>query len=460
MWRRLIVYRIQDSRFARRRPDGFRLFFFVSLGCAGISVIIKHDSCRVCGDEMHFSLSTLILRFVVSFICMQSVAVAGSLIVFRLHRNKKAWLWMLPVMVYLNSAYLFLFNQVTVSPQLKTLLDYFLMYPFFAYMLVCIVLTPFFIVSGVIVLLIKLYAALQKGDTVSAKDHPVDEERRDFLKIAASGIMLPMAGSSLYGSYIGKNRLRVEHLELAFSDLPDGMDGFTLAQISDIHTGPFMVGQDLAAIVRKINSLEPDITVITGDIINWGSSYIEEAAVELSRLQSRAGVFAVLGNHDFYCNTAYLCARLETAGIQVIRDQYRTVSTNASTPPVYLVGLDDPLVRGYAADQSQLLRRVTGDIPERGFKILLSHRPAIFDHAAAEGIPLTLAGHTHAGQAIMPNPGGHGLSLARIAHVRDYGLYTHNNSYLYINRGIGVVGPPVRINCPREISRIVLREKV
>jgi uncharacterized protein len=407
---------------------------------------------------MHFSLSTLIFRFVASFICMQSIAVAGMLIVFRLHRNKRAWLWILAGMAYLNAAYLFMFNQITLSPLAKTLLDYFLMYPFFTYMLVCIVLALFFIVSGIIMLLLKLYTRLQISRPGTEQARTVNDERRDFLKIAASGIMLPMAGSSLYGSYIGKNRLAVEHLELAFEGLPDGMDGFTLAQISDIHTGPFMNGQDLADIAREINSLSPDITVITGDIINWGSSYIEEAVEGLSRLKSRAGVFAVLGNHDFYCNTPLLCSRLEAAGIQVVRDQYRTVAAPACLP-LYLIGLDDPLVRGRRADSSQVLHRVARSIPEGGFKILLSHRPAIFEDAAAHGVQLTLAGHTHAGQVILPNPGGHGLSLARIAYERDYGLYMHANSYLYINRGIGVVGPPVRINCPREISRIVLRTK-
>jgi predicted MPP superfamily phosphohydrolase len=81
----------------------------------------------------------------------------------------------------------------------------------------------------------------------------------------------------------------------------------------------------------------------------------------------------------------------------------------------------------------------------------------VFDLAAKQGVHLTLAGHTHGGQIILPSVSGHGLSLASIAYMYDYGLYQKENSFLYVNKGLGVVGPPVRVNCPREITRIVLR---
>lgn len=413
---------------------------------------------------MPFSFATIILRFVVSFVIVQSVAVAGILFIFKRHRNKRVLLLACACMAYLNAAYFFMFNPTGPSPEIKTLIDYFLMYPFFAYMLVCIALLPLLALAGAGSLLKRFIMLLQtlfsgKGASPQRTGMVFQEERREVMKLLASGIMLPVAGGSLYGSYIGKNRLRVENLELPFPDAPESLDGFRIAQISDIHTGPFMDERALAEIVQRINSLNPHIVVITGDIINWGSAYVEEAVRGLAGIQARHGVFAVLGNHDYYCEVGRLCSGLERAGIQVLRDRYCHIAPGGAAAGLYLIGIDDPLVRGFAVKPASLLTGVMKGIPEGGFTVLLSHRPGIFDHACRAGIRLTLAGHTHAGQVILPGADGHGISLARIAYQRDYGMYRSGAAYLYINRGLGVVGPPVRINCPQEITSIVVKRR-
>ncbi len=110
-------------------------------------------------------------------------------------------------------------------------------------------------------------------------------------------------------------------------------------------------------------------------------------------------------------------------------------------------------------DDFPFVRETLKDVPKDSFKVLLSHRPNVFDLAAKQGVHLTLAGHTHAGQIILPSLSGHGPSLASIAYEYDYGLYQKEKSFLYVNKGLGVVGPPIRVNCPREITRIVLRKK-
>lgn len=406
---------------------------------------------------MPFSFATIILRFVVSFVVVQGVAVAGVLFVFKGHRNRRVLLLCLACMAYLNAAYLFMFNQTGLSPEMKPFVEYFLMYPFFAYMLVCIIMLPWLALAGIAVLFTRLFMFLQSRFFEQAGQSRTggfvfQEERRDVMKLLASGIMLPVAGGSLYGSCIGKNRLRVENVALPFSDAPGAIDGFRIVQISDIHAGPFMDGRTLPEIVQRINSLKPHMVAITGDIINWGSSYLDEAVRGLSGIQAQCGVYAVLGNHDYYCDLKKLCAGLERAGIQVLRDRYCQPAAG-----LYLIGIDDPLVRGHAVGPSALFTRVMQGIPEDGFTVLLSHRPTIFDHASVAGIRLTLAGHTHGGQVILPGSDGHGISLARLIYRRDYGLYRSGASLLYINRGIGVVGPPVRINCPQEITSIVVR---
>ncbi|MEI6125611.1 MAG: metallophosphoesterase [Pseudomonadota bacterium] len=399
----------------------------------------------------------MILRFVVSFIAIQLVAVAGGLFAFKQHKNKRTLLYTGLSVLYLNSAYLFLFSPIVDSHQAKTIIDCLIMYPFFAYMLACIVLSPFFILSGAIVLLIKFFSRMKQQKNDPEQSSAFDDGRRGFMKMFTAALVVPMAGSSLYGSYIGKNRLEVEKSDLVFHDLPEALEGFTIAQISDIHVGPFMDKETLKGIIQQVNGLSPDLVVITGDIINWGSSYIDEAAQSLSGLKARRGVFAVLGNHDFYCDTDAFCRALENAGVQMLRNTRAIIGGKGSDSQLHLIGIDDPGGSWYANNHFPCLEKALRGIPQKSFKVLLSHRPNVFEHAARENIQLTLAGHTHGGQVILPDSNGHGWSLARIAHEHDYGLYRQNGSCLYVNRGLGVVGPPVRINCPREITRIMLR---
>jgi len=411
---------------------------------------------------MTASLFAIMMRFVFSFIVLQFVAVAGSLFMFRQHKNRRAWLWAAAALTYLNTAYYFLFKPPPEAAALRALVEYALLYPFFAYMLVCMALVPLFAAAGLYSLLAKLApsAGSFRRSPAAQQGSAPDAGRRDFMKLLASAAALPMAGSSLYGSYVGKNKLAVEDAAITFAGLPAALDGFTIAQISDIHAGPFMDKRELQEIVKQVTDLDADIAVITGDIINWGSAFLPDVFDGLAGIRARSGVFAVLGNHDHYCNTAELCRGVERAGVQMLRDRFLPLTRAGSEGPLYLAGIDDPLVRGYAVDSSCLLQKVMRGIPDGGFTVLLSHRPSIFDHAAAAGIQLTLSGHTHGGQFILPGSGGgHGWSLARLRYERDYGLYRHHKAFLYINRGIGVVGPPVRINCPREITKIVLRRE-
>ena len=394
---------------------------------------------------------------------MQLVVALGCIYVFRPFKNKRTWFFVLGYVICLHSSYLFLFSPPAVSPHVRIFIEYTVLYPFFIYMLMCLVLTPFFIISGAVFLMLRLFSSLWsllwiKEGKGESENRVVDVERRTFMKVLTSGIVLPMAGCSFYGAYIGKDRLKIEEENLFFRDLPDGMDGLTIVQISDIHAGPFMDSYRLTGFVEIVNRLAPDVVAITGDIINWGISYTGEIVKVLSGIEAREGVFAILGNHDFYCDVDDLCRQLERAGIKVLRNRWSRIYRNGGASPIYIAGIDDPLGSWYLNKSFPFLKSTIRSIPEGSFKVLLSHRPNAFDCAVAEGVQLTLAGHTHGGQIIMPVPGGHGVSLARFAYERDYGLYRKENSCLYVNRGLGVVGPPVRINCPREISRIVLRK--
>ena len=410
---------------------------------------------------MRIDISMLILRFVTSFVTVQAIAVTGCVFAFKKHKNLKVWLATLAGMLYLNCAYFFLFNPVELRDQFGITIDYALIYPFFAYMLICIALAPLFVAAAARAGIARIFSRRGAASPSGAPAPECAYQRREFLKMMAAGVAVPVAVPSLYGMYVGSAQLRVDDVELAFPDLPAGLNGFTIIQISDLHVGPFMDSAALQSIVRRINAMAPDLVAVTGDIINWGSSCLDEAAEGLAGLQAEHGVYAILGNHDFFCDTKGLCGKLEKNGVQMLRNEWREIRPEGGAGLLQLVGIDDPQGRWRSGMHDAFLKKALRNAPDAGFRVLLSHRPTVFDAAADLGVRLTLAGHTHAGQMILPFgiENSHNWSFARLFYERDYGLYDKNGAFLYINRGLGVVGPPMRINCPREITRITLRQK-
>lgn len=398
----------------------------------------------------------MILRFVLTFGSVQLIAVAGCLAALRKHASPRAWLAAIGIVLYLNCAYFFLFSPVGIHERFRGAIDYLLIYPFFAYMLVCLALAPLFAAAAAAGGAIRFLTALA-GRRPAAPERPgCDPQRRNFLRAMAAGVAAPVAVPSLYGLYIGSARLRIDEVPVYFPDLPPQLDGFTIAQISDPHVGPFMDAAMLQRIAGRISGMAPDMIAITGDIINLGSDYIDEAAEGLAGLQAAYGVYGVLGNHDFYCDTKLLCAKLERAGVQLLRNDWRDIRLE-NGGIVQIAGIDDPRVRRGRDMHAPHLDRALRDAPGGRFRVLLSHRPTVFEAAAQRGCRLTLAGHTHAGQLIVPLGSGRRWSFARLYYEHDYGLFARDAARLYVNRGLGVVGPPMRINCPREITRLVLR---
>jgi len=395
------------------------------------------------------------------FLAMQLITFAGLFYVFR-PKNRKLLLYALVYILFLHNSYFFLFSPISSSLFVRLALEYLILYPYFIYMLICMVMTPFFILAGVLLVLARffLWVGSRAGEHKQADDGlGVDAGRRIFMKVLTSSVVLPLAGCSVYGAYVERDRVEVTEEELFYKDLPKDLDGFTITQISDIHAGPFMDGYRLKGFVDKMNALESDLVVITGDIINWGSTFIREAIDVLSGLKAKKGVFAVLGNHDFYGDLKDLCNNLEKSGVIVLRNKYEKIYNEDKRSCFYLAGIDDPRGSWYLNEDFPFVKDTLKDVPKDGFKVLLSHRPNVFDLAAKQGVHLTLAGHTHGGQIILPSVSGHGPSLASIAYKHDYGLYQKENSFLYVNKGLGVVGPPVRVNCPREITRIILKRR-
>jgi predicted MPP superfamily phosphohydrolase len=231
--------------------------------------------------------------------------------------------------------------------------------------------------------------------------------------------------------------------------------GLRIVQISDLHIGNGLEGARLERMVERVNALDPDVLAITGDIFDYDPAWLEHGARILGGLRARHGVFAVLGNHDHYVGREAVAEALRehAPAIRLLREDVARLSTRSA---FYIAGVDDPGTDWAGRDiHIEALERLGGKLPDDGPVVLLVHRPEAFAQAERLGFPLVLAGHTHGGQIALPLAGRH-INLARFISSFDRGFYRRGRSRLYVNRGLGVAGPAIRLNCTREIATIVL----
>jgi predicted MPP superfamily phosphohydrolase len=296
--------------------------------------------------------------------------------------------------------------------------------------------------------------------------------RRRFISSLAPVAPAALLGTAAYGVYgsIGDIDLSRE-VPIPIPNLPHQLNGFRITQISDLHFGPYIRARDMAPVVELVNSVRSELIVITGDFLDHSLELLGEARQTLGRLRAPYGVFGILGNHDYYSDqrnpvTGYpgcerLMAGLEPAGIQFLRNERASIVVGGAE--LLLAGLDwlgatrgDPNIYQQRSTREALDGILRGSNPE-AVRVLLAHHPHSFADAQQLDIPLTLSGHTHGGgQVVLGQINGVpiGLSALRFRYIR--GLYEEGGRHLYVNRGIGFFGIPIRINCPPEISRFRL----
>ena len=267
--------------------------------------------------------------------------------------------------------------------------------------------------------------------------------------------MTVVAGAAFVGSAIGalgKDNYAFSNIPIPIANLPDEFDGFTIAFISDIHSSVFMTRETMKGYASVINAMRPDCVIIAGDFVNSMAEEVYPFAEAFSDLQAPFGVYGVLGNHDYYTRNVDLVAReVAAGGIRLLVNEH--VDLRKGNAKIHLLGVDDVGNRRRAA---QLFDQAARGTFEGTPKILMCHRPYYFEEAADRSIDLSLTGHTHGGQIVLARIGNEVIAPARMASPYVAGLYSIGSSRMYVSRGIGTVGIPVRINCPPEITRIRL----
>lgn len=254
-----------------------------------------------------------------------------------------------------------------------------------------------------------------------------------------------------YGALRTARDYDVKKVELKFPNLPSGFDGFTIAQVSDIHSGIHMDEKEMRSILEIVNAQHAQALALTGDYVDTRASEIGPVARVFSESRTDYGIFGCMGNHDLFDNYPAIAGALNNSGITMLDNAHRTI--RVSGDEINILGLADS---GRRYDLSNLDEARKGIDPD-SFQVLLVHRPSYFPRATAAGIPLQLSGHTHGGQV--------GLKLGPISinpvHLFEkyaQGHYQDGTSNLYVNPGVGMVFAPIRLSVRPEITLITLRK--
>lgn len=242
---------------------------------------------------------------------------------------------------------------------------------------------------------------------------------------------------------------KVVRVSVSLKDLPKELEGFTIAQITDVHVGPTIKGRYLKGIVRKVNALNADVIAITGDMVDGKVDRLAKDTKPLSELESRHGAYVVTGNHEYYSGADAWIHEFKRLGLIPLQNSHVVIHHNNAR--LVLAGINDYSAHRFDAAQASDPEAALAGSPEGAPKIMLAHQPRSAAGAAKAGANLQLSGHTHGGQFW---PWNH---FVRMQQPFTNGLRRLNGMWVYTSRGTGYWGPPKRFGAPSEITLITLK---
>lgn len=285
----------------------------------------------------------------------------------------------------------------------------------------------------------------REGD--SDADAPANVERRQAIArifgalAAVLGLGMSGAGmvSALSSVAIARVRVGIQGWRKR--------DGYRIVQISDVHVGPTIGRGFVEEVVAKINALEPDLVAITGDLVDGTVEDLAEHVAPLANIVAKDGVFFVTGNHEYYSGAVAWCAHLARLGIRVLRNEHVRIGEDDGFD---VAGIDDASSRGLVPGHGPDVHKALANRDPSRPVVLLAHQPKGVETADELGVDLQLSGHTHGGQLFPWN------FLVRLQQPFVAGLHRVRKTQIYVSRGTGYWGPPMRLGAPAEITEILL----
>lgn len=287
----------------------------------------------------------------------------------------------------------------------------------------------------------------------SSQSLPMDHSRRNALgQLIAGTTVLAVTGVASAGVIKAARKAVVKTVHIPLSHFPKAMDGLKIVQISDLHIGITVGKQWLTDLVNRINTLNPDIVAITGDLTDGDPQKLYKEIEPLKHLETTYGTFFVTGNHEYYSDATRWIEEIRKLGINVLRNQ--SVAITKGEEQFFLAGVDDYNAANLQRGHGQNVSNAIAAVPDNAAVVMLAHQPrSVFD-AADVGVDLVLAGHTHGGQ-IWPF-----TYLVGLQQPYNKGLYAHNqDTQIYVNQGTFMWGPPMRVGTECEITEIILSSK-
>jgi predicted MPP superfamily phosphohydrolase len=274
--------------------------------------------------------------------------------------------------------------------------------------------------------------------------------RRQFIGRIAGGTAAAVGAASVArGMFEARGEHELVDVEVPLAKLPRALDGFTIVQLSDLHTGMTIDRAFVQRVVDRANGLNPDLVVLTGDLVDGPVESLRDDIAPLAQLRAKHGVFATTGNHEYYAGADSWITAISALGVRYLRNE--RVSIGGADGSFDLAGVDDHSADGWPG-HGEDLPRALGERDTSRAVVLLAHQPRQVRRAAKFGVDLQLSGHTHGGQ-IWP---WHYIVRLQQGGLLA-GLYDHDGTKLYVTRGCGYWGPPVRLGAPLEITRVILR---
>lgn len=282
----------------------------------------------------------------------------------------------------------------------------------------------------------------------AATSAPADPDRRLAISRSIAGIVAFAAlGAAGTGTASALGQVALRNVRVPLRRLSPSLSGFRIAQLTDLHIGPTLGKGWLADVVARTNAQNPDLIVITGDLVDGTVAALRNDTAPLADLKAKHGVFFVTGNHEYYSGADEWIAELGRLGIRVLRNEHVPIGGEDGFD---LAGVDDWSSKRFGNGHGpDLERALAGRDPSREL-VLLAHQPKQIHEAAAKGVGLQLSGHTHGGQIFPWN------LFVRLDQPYVSGLDQHLDTMIYVSRGTGFWGPPMRVGAPSEISLLEL----
>ncbi|MFI9413007.1 metallophosphoesterase [Nocardia gamkensis] len=281
-------------------------------------------------------------------------------------------------------------------------------------------------------------------DTAAPAESPKTRlPRRVFVSRVVSGAAVAAAAATVgIGAYGVLDGPSVKRVAVPLAKLPRRADGFRIAVVSDVHLGPILGRGFAQRVVRSVNDTQPDLIAVVGDLVDGSVEHLRSAVEPLAGLRARHGAFFVTGNHEYFSGAEQWVEHVQELGMHLL------ANARTELPGFDLAGVND--VQGERIGQGPDFGKALGDRDRARTAVLLAHQPVLIEDAVAHGVDLQLSGHTHGGQLW---PGNY---LAGLANPTVAGLERYGDTQLYVSRGAGAWGPPVRVGAPSDITVVEL----